>query len=111
MTGWTASGTSEKARFQGGMALLASIFSGPYDYTADSLTAEKGRVAAEVYASGTLINDEHYENQGEHYENQHLFMFRIRDGLIASDAEHPDTVRVREKLVPLLLQIMGKTGS
>ena len=102
MTGWTASsGTSEKARFLGGIRLLASIFDGPYGYTVRSLTAEEDRVAAEVHGAGTLIN-------GEPYANDYVFLFRIRDGRIAAIAEHSNTVLVREKLHPLLAEVMAK---
>src|SRR5665213_4393672 len=80
MTGWTASsGTSPKARFLSGIRLLASIVSGPYAYTVQSLTAEEDRVAAEVHGAGTLIS-------GEPYENDYVFVFRIRDGRIAAIA-------------------------
>jgi uncharacterized protein len=96
MTAWTAlSGTSSLARFEGGIRMLASLFSGPFLYTVDSLTAEEDRVAAEVRAAGTLIG-------GEHYENRYVFMFRIRAGKIVAVAEHTNVVLVRDKLAPLL---------
>jgi ketosteroid isomerase-like protein len=96
MTAWTAlSGTSNLARFEAGIRMLASLFSEPFLYTVDSLTAEEDRVAAEVRAAGTLIG-------GEHYENRYVFMFRIRDGKIVAVAEHTNVVLVRDKLVPLL---------
>lgn len=97
MTAWTtSSGTwSDKARFQYGIKLLASIFKGGVAYTIDSLTAEEDRVAAEVRSRGTLVN-------GEDYQSRYVFMLRIRDGKIASVAEHNDPRPVREKLGPLL---------
>ena len=102
MTAWTTtSGASDKARFQGGVKLLASIFSGSLRYSIDSLTAEEDRVAAEVQSRGTLVN-------GEDFHNTHVFMFRIRDGRIASVAEHMNAFIVREKLVPLLQAAMGR---
>ncbi|RJF90603.1 nuclear transport factor 2 family protein [Sphingomonas cavernae] len=102
MTGWTASsGTSEKARFLGGIRLLASIFSEPFQYSVKSLTAEEDRVVAEVHGAGTLVS-------GEAYENDYAFVFRIRDGQIASIAEHTNVALVREKLYPLLAAAMAK---
>ncbi|HTZ69283.1 MAG TPA: nuclear transport factor 2 family protein [Acetobacteraceae bacterium] len=103
MTAWTAlSGTSDLARFRAGIELLASLFAEPFRYTVDSLTAEEDRVAAEVRAAGTLIG-------GEHYGNRYVFMFRIREGKIASVAEHTNVVLVREKLAPLLAAAMART--
>jgi hypothetical protein len=97
MTAWTtSSGTwSDKARFQHGIKLLASIFDGGLAYTVDSLTAQDDRVAAEVQSHGTLIN-------GEDYRGRYVFVLRIRDGRIASVAEHNDPRAVRERLGPLL---------
>lgn len=46
---WTlTSGRSERARFEGGVKLLASIFRGTLSYTIDVLITEGDRVAAEV---------------------------------------------------------------
>ena len=102
MTAWTTtSGKSDKARFQGGVKMLASIFAGSLSYSIDALTAEDDRVAAEVQSRGTLVN-------GEDFHNTHVFMFRIRDGRIASVAEHMNAFIVREKLVPLLQAAMGR---
>ena len=103
MTTWTTSsgGGSDKARYQGGVKLLASITKGGLTYTIDSLTAEDDRVAAEVQAHGTLVN-------GEDFHNVYVFLFRIRDGRIASVAEHFNPIPVREKIVPLLQVAMSK---
>ncbi len=97
MTAWTTSSGawSDKARFQYGIKLLASIFNGGLAYTIDSLTAEADRVAAEVQSRGTLVN-------GEDYHGRYAFVLRVRDGRIASVAEHNDPGPVREKLGPLL---------
>jgi ketosteroid isomerase-like protein len=97
MTAWTTSSGTwlDKARFQYGIKLLASIFKGGVSYSIDSLTAEEDRVAAEVQSRGTLVN-------GEEYQSRYVFVLRIRDGKIASVAEHNDPRPVREKLAPLL---------
>jgi ketosteroid isomerase-like protein len=103
MTAWTtSSGVNwNKARYQGGVKMLASVFNGPYAYTIDSLTAEEDRVAAEVRAQGTLIN-------GETFSNRYVFMLHIRDGRIASVAEHFNPIPVRETLGPLIQTMMAK---
>jgi uncharacterized protein len=102
MTLWTVtSGISDKARFQGGVLMLAAIFGGTLVYSIDTLTAEEDRVAAEVQSRGTLIN-------GEPYHNTHVFTFRIREGRIAAVAEYMNQSIVREKIVPLLQATMTK---
>ena len=104
MVAWTTSSGawSDKARFQYGIKLLASIFNGGLSYTIDSLTAEADRIAAEVHSRGTLIN-------GEEYRGRYVFMLRVRDGRIASVAEHNDPGPVREKLGPLLKAALQET--
>ena len=102
MSLWTVNGgTSDKARFQDAMKMLASIFGGTLRYEIDALTAEEDRVAAEVQSHGTLPD-------GEPFHNIHLFMFRIRDGRIASVAEFMNQFIVREKIAPLMLAAMTR---
>lgn len=97
MTAWTTSSgvRSDRARYQGGVRLLASIFNEGPTYTVDSLTAEDDRVAAEVQVNGVL-------STGEAYHNVYLFLLRVRDGRIASVEEHFNPIPVREKLAPLI---------
>ncbi len=103
MTFWSVnSGTADKARFQGAMKVLASIFGGSMVYHLDSLTAEDDRVVAEVRSHGTLITD-------EPFQNTHIFLFRIRDGRVASVAEYMNQFAVREKIAPLMQAAMAKT--
>jgi uncharacterized protein len=93
---WTnTSGPSQKPRYQGGVKILQSLFQAGLHYSVDSLTAEDDRVAAEVQASGVL-------KSGEEYRNTYVFMFRVRNGRIASVAEHCNSILVREKIIPLL---------
>ena len=104
MSLWTVNGgTSDKARFQAAMKMFASIFSGTLTYDIDALTAEEDRVAAEVQSHGTLPD-------GEPFHNIHLFMFRIRDGRIASIAEFINQFIVREKIAPLMLAATTRTS-
>jgi ketosteroid isomerase-like protein len=96
MTFWSVnSGSSDKARFLGGIKVLASIFSGTLAYRVDSLTSEDDRAVAEVSSQGTLPS-------GEAFANTHVFIFRLRDGKIASVAEFMNQFLVREKILPLL---------
>ena len=106
MTAWTTSSgvKSDKARYQGGVRLLASLFKGGLAYAIDSLTAEDDRVAAEVRSHGTLVD-------GQAFDNRYVFILRIRDGRIASVAEHFDPAPVTEKLVPLIQAAMAKGGN
>jgi uncharacterized protein len=103
MTFWSVnSGTSDKARFQGAMKILASIFGGTMVYNIDSLTAEEDRVVAEVQSRGTLVN-------GEAFHNTHIFLFRIHNARIASVAEYMNQFLVRDKIAPLMQAAMAKT--
>ena len=104
MTAWTTtSGTMPRQRYQGGVTMLQSLFPAGLAYTVDSLTAEEDRVAAEVQSHGTL-------SSGEDFHNLYLFLLHIRDGRIASVAEHFNPTVVREKIVPLLQAAMAKTA-
>jgi uncharacterized protein len=98
MTGWiTTGGTMGKAAYQGLVKLLAAMCDGPLRFTIQSLTADEDRVVAEATSEGQLIN-------GESYANTYVFVFRIRDGKIASVAEHYNALIAREKLVPLMAE-------
>ena len=57
-------------------------------------------MVAEVHSEGTLVN-------GEDYRNTYVFVFRVRDGRIASVAEHFNALIVQEKLIPLVQMIMS----
>jgi ketosteroid isomerase-like protein len=101
MKAWTTTqGTMEKAQYQRVINILAEISARPLVFTIDSITAEEDRAVAEVRSEGTLIN-------GEPYSNTYVFVFRIRDGRIASVAEHFNALIVQEKMMPL---VQGKRG-
>jgi len=96
MKAWTVtSGDTEKARFLGAVMLLAGIFDGSLRYHIDALTVQEDRAVAEVTSHGTLPD-------GTPFANVHAFIFRIRDGRIASVAEFMNQFLVAEKLMPLL---------
>ena len=103
MTAWTTlSGTTDKAGYQGMVKLLATMCSRPLTFFIKSLTAEEDRVVAEADAEGILVN-------GEPYRNTYVFVFRIRDGRIASMAEHFNAIVVQEKMVPLMQKLASKS--
>ena len=105
MTVWTtSSGNSAKQKYLAGVAVLQSLFPAGLTYTIDSLTAEEDRVAAEVRSRGTLVN-------GDTFQIIYVFMFRIRDGRIASVAEHFNPQTVREKIMPLLQRATANAPS
>ena len=95
MSVWTTmSAHAGKTEYLAGLKLLKSLFPSGLDYHVSSLTAEDDRVAAEVQANGVLAN-------GGNYHNIYVFMFRIRDGRIASLAEHFNPAVVNAKIMPL----------
>ncbi len=102
LTFWSVNaGDTDKARFQLGIKLLATIFNKTMVYHIESLTAEDDRVVAEVRSTGTLAD-------GEPFSNTHMFLFRVRDGRIAYVAEYMNQFVVREKIAPRLQALMTK---
>lgn len=105
MTAWTTmAGTTDKSSYQGMIRMLARMTSPALTFSIQSLTAEEDRVVAEVESEGTLID-------GQGYHNTYVFVFRIRDGFIASVAEHFNAVIVSKTLVPLMARMAGEDAS
>lgn len=103
MTAWTTtSGVDQpRERYQGGVKLMQAAFEVNNTYTVQAITAEDDRATAEVTAVGKLVD-------GQDFGNTYVFTFRFRDGRIAHVAEHFNPDPVREKLAPLLQQIIAK---
>jgi uncharacterized protein len=102
MTGWiTTQGTMDKAAYQRLVKMLGKMCAGPLSFTVNALTADEDRVVAEAVSHAVLIN-------GETYSNTYVFIFRIRDGKIASVAEHYNAIVARDKLVPLMAQVAAE---
>ena len=100
MTAWiVSSGDTDRAKFLQGVKFLAQIFNGSLTYHIDALTSEEDRVAAEVTSTGILSN-------GEDFRNDHVFLFRLRDGKVAWMGEFMNQLVVNEKIVPLLQAAM-----
>src|SRR5215469_379744 len=94
MTAWTTTqGRMSKQAYQGAIRLLRRISKAPLVFTIDAVTAEEDRICAELHSEGVLIND-------EPYANTYFFAFRMRDGKIASVAEHFNALIVQEKMMP-----------
>jgi ketosteroid isomerase-like protein len=105
MKAWgTTQGSMDKATYQGMIRMFKRICARPIDFTIDSITAEDDRVVAEVHSDGELVN-------GEKYKNTYVFVFRIRDGRIASVAEHFNALIAQEKIVPLVQAVRQKPAN
>lgn len=99
MTGWiTTQGTLDKATYQGLIRLLARMLDGPLHFTVDAVTAQDDRIVAEARSTGRLIN-------GEDYAQTYVYVFRVRDGRIASVAEHYNALVAQDKLLPLMKEL------
>lgn len=96
MTVWTATGGRNTGDYYvSGVKVLQSLFPKGLQYFIDVVTAEGDRAIAEVRGVGTLAN-------GQEYRNDYVFVFAIRDGLIAEIKEHTNPDPVRELIKPLL---------
>lgn len=97
MTVWTTLGPlAEKATYVSTVKQIMSLFdggAGSLNYTIDAITAEDDRAVVEAHATGTFPD-------GTDYENTYVFVLRIRDGRIASVAEHFNPIPALEKLFP-----------
>jgi ketosteroid isomerase-like protein len=104
-SGWTVlSGPVARATYQRAFAVFASIFSEGPTPTIHSLTAEDDRVVAEFRSKGTL-------RSGDAYQNDYLFLFRIRDGRIAYVGEYFNPDVVRAKIGPAMAAAMAEARS
>ena len=102
-SGWTVlSGPVDRATYQGAFKVFATIFAEGPALTIRSLTAEEDRVVAEFRSKGTLVS-------GEAYQNDYLFLFRIRDGRIAYVGEYFNPDIVREKIAPAIAAAMARS--
>src|SRR5262249_31495743 len=88
--------------YQAAFRVFAKIFKeGPFP-TIHSLTAEEDRVVAEFRSRGILSN-------GDDYQNDYLFLFRVRDGRIAYVGEYFNPDVVRQKIAPAMA--VARAGS
>ena len=99
MTAWiTTGGTMPMESYQGLICLLPRLCAEPIRFTVDSITAEEDRAVAEVRSKARLVN-------GEDYAMTYVYVFRIRDGRIASVAEHYNALISEAKLIPLMKEL------
>ncbi len=101
MSFWSVnSGLSDKARFKMGIALLAKVAEQSLVYELTSTIEQNDRVAVEVKSHGRLMD-------GNSIENQHVFLFTLRDGKIAAVSEFMNQQVVAEKIAPLMQQLIA----
>lgn len=79
------------------------MISGSLDFTIDAITAQNDRVVAEVRSAARLVNS-------DTYEQTYVYVFTVREGKIASVAEHYNALVAQEKLEPLMKQIRGRSA-
>ncbi len=104
MTVWaTSSGVSTKATYQNAIKQLKRCFKDGLHYQLDSLIAEGERAAAEVKSHGIMVN-------GEDFAMSYGYFFTIRDGRIATIAEHINPLIVQQKLLPLFASAAARNG-
>lgn len=102
MTAWLSGGSVlDKAGYQFAVRILAEMLEEPLEFTIHSLTTEEERVLIEASSVGRLVN-------GDVYRQNYIFVLRLRDGRIASVAEHYNTLVAQEKLVPLMAQAAAR---
>lgn len=95
MTAWTlTSGDTTKDKFLNGVKLLAAIFGGSLVYDLEAITAEDDRVVVETTSHGFFADD------GEAFNNVHVFVFGITDGRISRVAEYMNPSKVADQIVP-----------
>jgi ketosteroid isomerase-like protein len=105
MTAWiTTGGVIDKASYQHMIRLLAAMCATPIAFTIQALTADEDRVVAEATSVGVLVS-------GEDYRQTYVFVLRIRDGKIASIAEHYNALIAQEKLMPLIAEAAAKVAA
>ncbi len=97
----TSPGAASAERYIAGIRLLQSLFPKGLHYTIDAITAEDDRAAAEVRGLGIFAN-------GDVYSNTYVFMFRFRDGKIASMFEFFDPKPINEMIMPRLAEALAK---
>lgn len=87
----------DKDTYASGIANLPKIFPDKLIFTIKSLTAEDDRVVAEFSGSGTLPS-------GTLYQNDYLYLFKIRDGKVCYLAEYLNLDLMRGVLMPEMVK-------
>lgn len=83
------SGGKTKDQYLATLTAISAEFPDGLTYTVHGLTAESDRVAAEVVSTGTHLN-------GKAYNNNHHFLFTVRDGQILAVNEYMDTKHLHD---------------
>lgn len=85
------SGTFTRAQISAAAGAIFETFPQGIRFTISAMTAEGERVAVEAESDGMHIS-------GRRYHNQYHFLFRFRDGELATLKEYLDTERVTDVL-------------
>ncbi|TAL02979.1 MAG: ketosteroid isomerase [Rhodospirillaceae bacterium] len=104
MHAWTTLGPMDKTAYLGGLKAVIALFNGgraTFTYTIDAVTAEDDRVVVEIHSNGAFTD-------GEPYENTYIFVLRIRDGRVASIAEHFNPIPFMKQMLPRMQPEMAK---
>jgi len=104
MRAWTTLGPMEKTEYLSSLKQVISLFDGPtatFAYMIDAITAEDDRVVVEIHSNGNF-------SDGEPYGMTYIFVLRIRDGRVASIAEHFNPIPVLEKMLPRMAPAVAK---
>ena len=100
MSAWTTLGPLERSPYVASVKQVISLFQGPnakFQYWIDAITAEDDRAVVEVHSQGNF-------EDGEPYAMTYVFVLRIRDGKVASVAEHFNPIPVMEQMFPRMEQ-------
>ncbi len=99
---WTlTSGDMDQQRFCGGVKLLAAIVEGELIYKRVSLTCDDNAAAVEVTSDWRL-------NNGDRAQNNHVFLFQIRNGRISHVREYMNPTVPSDVLGPAMQAAMSR---
>ena len=90
--------TVGKKSYADGIAMLPKVFPDKLAFTIHSLTAEDDRVIAEFSGDGITT-------EGKRYQNDYLYLFKIRDGKVSFLAEYLNLDAMRGILIPAMMAL------
>ncbi|MCB2061833.1 MAG: nuclear transport factor 2 family protein [Novosphingobium sp.] len=88
----------DRDAYADGIALLPRVFPDRLAFTIHSLTAEDDRVIAEFSGHGVT-------RDGKTYDNDYLYLFKIRDGKVYFLAEYLNLDEMRGTLIPAMMSL------
>lgn len=94
------SGSRKAEEVLGAAGMLGQLTQGGITFELLTMTAEDDRVALEMQGRAALVN-------GNRYDNQYHFLFKLRDGKVYQMKEYLDTKLVDDVLGPLVRAAMA----